>query len=163
MSFLQLCFTHHIVPGTPPLPGIPETQNRCLWKNKWSFGVGGPIQTGLNLWSGGIVSLPLWSFPFAFIVCVDRDVLVLSRLLYPVDKWLFSTQNKVIARATLEAIENKVLLPSQLCGFRLFLILWRIGQCVARTQPRSNTLDGLISSLGLFHSILPMSFLANPI
>lgn len=102
-------------------------------------------------------------FPFAFIVCVDRDVLVLSRLLYPVDKWLFFTQNKVIARATLEAIENKVLLPSQLCGFRLFLILWRIGQCVARTQPRSNTLDGLISSLGLFHSILPMSFLANPV
>lgn len=102
-------------------------------------------------------------FPFAFVVCVDRDVLVLSRLLYPVDKWLFFTQNKVIARATLEAIENKVLLPSQLCGFRLFLILWRIGQCVARTQPRSNTLDGLISSLGLFHSILPMSFLANPV
>ena len=70
--------------------------------------------------------------PSAFIVCVDRDVLILSVFLYPVDKWLFFTQNKVISRATLESIENKVLLPSQLCGFRLFLILWRIGQCVSQ-------------------------------
>lgn len=108
------------------------------------------------------MSLPLRSSLCLRCVYVDRDVLSLSRLLYPVDKWLFFTQNKVIARATLEAIENSVTAITAV-WLQVIPDTLRIGQCVARTQPRSNTLDGLISSLGLFHSIYSMSFLANPV
>lgn len=85
--------------------------------NKWSVGDRGQIQTGLNLVRWHSVSSML-VFPTNFILCVGRNPLILSEFLFPVEGCLFFffftvfTQNKVIARAVLEAVENKASLLS---------------------------------------------------